>query len=136
VLTPTEHQWAILVAATRHGGWCCYLTTAQDPAHQLRDLRSKNLLPIEEAFCLWTPGQPVAKRVVKTARKEHLSTVQQRGSWHVLSPDEMADRLIHEIQMTGSAWEMEQLPVGPSARVRHLTLQSSALKALSGEDGE
>ncbi|MGQ3018752.1 hypothetical protein [Phenylobacterium sp.] len=111
LLAPEPAGWAVLVTGVRSGGWRSYVTTARDPSHQLRDLKAKSPIVLEDAFALWTAGQPVAQRLAKQARV-HLLGRATHGSWHRISPDDMADLLITEARKIRAEWSIENLPLG------------------------
>lgn len=114
LLAPAPKGWAVVVAAVRTGGWRTYVTTARDPQAALRDLRSKSPLELEAAFAFWTAGKPEAAHVVAQARRNMLGRV-SHGSWHLMSPEDVADLLIEEQTAVGRPWELEALPL-PFAR--------------------
>lgn len=115
LLDPEPRGWAIFVASVWvHGQRRTWLTTAADPAAQLRDLRSKSPIGLADVFVVWTPGRPVAQRLVKAARA-HLLGKPKRGSWHMISPDDMADLLIGEARKIRAEWSIENLEVGQQA---------------------
>lgn len=114
LLDPAPRGWAVLVAAARVGGWKTYITTARDPQQALYDIRAKSPVELEAAFALWTAGKPEAHALVTKARANLLGRV-SHGSWHMLSPEDMADLLIEEQTRVGRPWEVEHLSL-PVAR--------------------
>lgn len=108
LLDPAPKGWAVVVVAVRTGGWRTYLTTARDPQAALYDLRAKSPLELEAAFAFWTAGKPEAARVVAEARKHMLGRV-SHGSWHLMSPEDVADLLIEQQTGFGRPWELEAL---------------------------
>ncbi len=132
VLPEAPEGWAVLVASVDYVGWRTFLTTAGDPAQQLRDLRAKSPIRISEAFALWTPGQPAAKRLAKAARK-HLMGRVTHGSWHLVSADDMASLLIGEARAQQIAWIQESLPVPADGSGPHAALLRASLRDGMGD---
>lgn len=130
LLPQAEQGWALLVAGLRHGGWRSYLTSAREPAKQLRNLKSLSPLAIEEAFCIWVAGQPVATRVLKDVRRQLLGRP-VHGSWHLIRPDDMADKIVGAARAVGATWSMEELPV---SRVGTRIIRPDEGWDLGGED--
>lgn len=103
--------WALLAASVDYGGSRTFLTTAQDPAMQMRDLKSKCPIGLEAAVAVWTPGQATAKRLTKQVRKR-LEGRFSHGPWARISLDDLLDVVLEEARDSRIDWSVENLPVG------------------------
>ncbi len=103
--------WAVLAASVDYGGARSCLTTAQDPAHQVRDLKSKSPIGLEGALAVWTPGQGAAKRLAHQVR-QRLAGRFTHGLWARINLDDLLDLLLDEARAAGIVWSVELLSLG------------------------
>lgn len=131
LLDPAPKGWAVVVAGVRMGGWKTYITTARDPQAALYDLRAKSPVEIESAFAFWTAGKPEAAHLAKRARANLLGRV-SHGSWHLLSPEDMADLLMVEQTAAERPYEIETLPLPKAKR----TARNASRMMAAGTEGD
>jgi hypothetical protein len=114
VLPMATRDYAILVTsayidavrpADRH--WRTHVATSADPRQEASNMRSKSPIKLDGAVAIWTPGQPVAKRVVQEAKRTLPQAL--HGSWVRIAPEEMIDRLVQTARSCGSTWHLEEL---------------------------
>lgn len=113
-MTPTDHS--ILVAsAFVHGGWLSHVTAAQDPKQALANLRTKSPVRIDQGFCVWVAGLPMAKRVMEVTRLG-MRNLLDHGAWYKVHPDRLCAMLTDNARELGSGWMVEDLPGRPEVR--------------------
>lgn len=111
LLAKEPRGWAVLAGSVQHGGARTFLTTAADPAHQIRDLKAKCPIGLEGALAFWTSGQAAAKRIAHQVR-QRLAGRFTHGSWARISLDDMLDLLLDEARAAGIDWSVEALSLG------------------------
>jgi len=106
-MVPNDHA-ILAVAAWVDGAWLTCLANSADPRQEASNLRSKSPVRIETGFAIWTPGKPLAKRVLDYA-KPRLRNLLDHGAWYKVHPDTMAEALIAAARETDTPWHMEDL---------------------------
>jgi hypothetical protein len=110
MLPMVQQDHAILCAAAGiRGAWLTQVSTTKEPRQALANLRGKSPVAIEQAFCIWLAGEPVAKRVVEAARQS-MRNLCDHGSWYKVHPDRLCTTLTETALAVGSAWMVEDLP--------------------------
>lgn len=125
LLSSEPRGWAVLVGGVEYAGARSFLTTAQDPATQARDLKAKSPIALVGAFAVWTPGQAAAKRLNKAVREALVGRF-THGSWALISLDEMLDLILEEARAARIDWSVETLPVGAGGGPRARLLKVAA----------
>jgi hypothetical protein len=91
VLPMTSRDCAVLIAsAWFDGGWMTNLSTADNPAQSLANLKVKSPVKVSEAAAFWVAGPPVAKRLAEAIRKATW-TMKSHGSWYKCPIETLGD---------------------------------------------
>lgn len=111
LLPMTATDYGVLAVAVWHErGWLTNLSTAADPRQAVANLKTKSPIRLEEAYTIWTAGQPVARRIVDEV-KPGIRGLLSHGSWYKLHPDALAESLIDRARQIGAAWLVEEIPL-------------------------
>lgn len=111
LLAAEPRGWAVMAASVQYGGARSFLTTAGDPGHQIRDLKSKSPIGLEGALAFWTPGQSAAKRLAHQVRGR-LAGRFTHGPWALIGLDDLLDLMMGEARAMCIDWSVETLNVG------------------------
>jgi hypothetical protein len=109
LLPPAPVDYAVVAAAAWvNHMWLTNIGTAADPRQAVANIRQKSPVRIEEAFCLWVAGAPLARRIVD-ATKPLIRNANDHGSWYRIHPDVLADHLTEKAREIGAAWQLEDI---------------------------
>ncbi|HCQ52704.1 MAG TPA: hypothetical protein DIV82_00395 [Brevundimonas diminuta] len=133
LLAPAPKGWAIVIAGVRFGGWRSFITTARDPSAALYDLRAKSPVELEAAYAFWTAGKAEAAALAKIARQNMLGRV-SHGSWHLMSPEDMADLLIEEQTRLERPYDLEPLSLPRATRTARNAARMMGAEVEGGGD--
>lgn len=85
-----------------------WIGTTKNPRQTLYDLKHKNALPVVDAFAVWVPGKPIAKRISEAARALH-GHQRLRGAWFMANPFDVEDTILTQAIHANAAWKVESL---------------------------
>lgn len=104
-----EHG-VLAVAVWLDRAWVTNLSTAADPRQAAANLRVKSPIKPEQAFAIWVPGPPAAKRLVDQV-KPLMRGLLSHGSWYKIHPDSLAETLIEQARACQIDWMIEDIHV-------------------------
>lgn len=111
VLPMVTRDFAVVVAAAWvDRAWLTNVGTAADPRQAVSNLRSKSPVKIEQAFAIWTDGQPVAKRLVTDVRAG-MRNLLSHGAWYKVHPDTVNERLVTRAREINAGWMIDDIPL-------------------------
>lgn len=109
ILAQAREDYAVVcVGAITEGVFFTWIGASANPKQQVWDLKSKSVVGIADAFALWTPGKPIAKRLID-ATKALYGDRRKHGAWHRALPFDVEDTLLSEAEKIGSVWRLEYL---------------------------